>query len=227
MKLIDLSKRIEETPPDYLKTEKLRAGVPYRVHDHEIRFLQTCSPDGGPSPHPNSSGRTTSRIEAPAHLGTHIDAPRHPGYGGKETIDMFPLEKFYSDAFYLDMTHKLPGGAITLKELKDAIGADLRENNAVIIRTGVGRFEKDHPYLETDAAKWLVEKKVGLLVMDTVPSKVGTNESSKILYEGKVLPVTESINLDKITKKKGKFMAMPLRLIGLEVSPVRAVWIEE
>jgi kynurenine formamidase len=225
MKIIDLSRSIQESPIDYLQKAKY-IGPPsvraaYRPIDHIIRFPHITEPDW-----PYSDGRVSSRIEAPLHLGTHIDAPIHLGYG-KETIDHYPIEQFYGTAYFLNMTNKQPDKGITARELEDAIGKEIKQGEHIIIRTDVGRIEKPHPYLEVEAAQWMVKKKVGLLVLDTDIPKFGTKEAEETIFKGGVLWVSNVANLDKITKRKVTLIALPLPVVGVEAAPTRCIVIEE
>lgn len=102
---------------------------------------------------PEEEGWAEEMITLSSHLGTHVDAPLHYGStcGGapSKTIDQIPLDELYCDAVVLDMTHKKgTADAITVDDLKRALEAvqyQIKEGDAVLIRTDHDKFALNDP----------------------------------------------------------------------------------
>ncbi|MEM0159613.1 MAG: cyclase family protein [Candidatus Micrarchaeaceae archaeon] len=173
-----------------------------------------------------------SYIKFTSHTGTHIDAPSHFIDGGK-TIDQFDLEEFTGIGFVLDIS-KGKNEAITLPEIEEYEGS-LPGVKFLFIRTGwedlynQPEYVHDHPYLEPDAAKYLVEK-VKFLGIDTL-SPEATFSSGKrmgspvheILLSGGILVIENVCNLSKVKGRKFKVYAFPLNLKETDGAPARIV----
>ena len=58
------------------------------------------------------------------HAGTHVDAPVHfDSRPDALSIDQMPLEKFYTSAICLDLSHVPLGHAVTIPEMEAALAA--------------------------------------------------------------------------------------------------------
>lgn len=110
-----------------------------------------------------------SEVTMWSHVGTHLEAPYHYSREGKD-VSKIPLSRLMGKAVILDFSHKKTNEAIGREELEKA-GKDVKENDIVIIKTGLDRFYRtpkahDRPYLSQEAVKWLVEKKIACLATD-------------------------------------------------------------
>jgi kynurenine formamidase len=99
------------------------------------------------------------------HTGSHVDAPLHKVAGGA-SLDDIPLERFAGPARIADVRGIGPSAPITVDLLKAKL-PDTLADQIVLIATGWGdkRAKTDEwlyrsPYLDPDAAAWLVSKKV-------------------------------------------------------------------
>ncbi len=158
------------------------------------------------------------------HTGTHMDAASHFVPGGK-TIDQYPLTRFLVSGVVVPVTQG-DDERIGPEAFTDVAGG------AVVIRTGWDRFWKTerylrHPFLSPEAARCLVEAGVTLVGIDAlnVDSTTGsTTHAHEILLGSDVLIVENLTGLDQLEPKKAyQFSFLPLRLAGLDGSPVRAV----
>lgn len=96
------------------------------------------------------------------HTGSHVDAPLHKIAGGA-SLDEIPLESFAGPAYIADLRGIKPSEAITPARLKERLPESLRDR-IVLLATGWGdrRAKSDEwlyqsPYLDPNAARWLVE----------------------------------------------------------------------
>jgi len=212
---------------------------------HELREGMTTYPSPN---HPrveitqlgrhNIEGRATRRIVLGTHTGTHADAPLHFIPDG-EDIAAIALDTFVGPAVVADLTPVEPLEEIGLDRLSRALGGRLRQPRVLLRfdwsrRFGELGFYTGSPFLSEDACAWLVEQGVRLLGMDT-PSPddpangFGSERDSPnhftLLGAGVVL-LEYLANLDRLTSAEVLLVAAPLRVLGADGAPVRAIAIE-
>ena len=66
---------------------------------------------------PGGAGQIVRGVHMRLHAGSHVDAPEHNVRGGTQ-IHQLPLELFIGDAIIADLRDKMPGKAITEKDLE-------------------------------------------------------------------------------------------------------------
>jgi kynurenine formamidase len=182
-------------------------------------------------------------IDMPVHAATHMDAPLHYVEGG-ESIDQIPLEMTMGEAAVVDLSYKGENEGITLDDLKEH-GRHMRAGDFVLLRTdwpermwGGLEFWSRAPYLTEDGARWLADKRpkaVGCdFPQDWAIRKLAQGEPDKsefvvhnVFMPRGILNIEYLTNLKSIKGKRCQFMAIPLKLKGIEGSPVRAIAIEE
>lgn len=173
------------------------------------------------------SGSTVSRFSHfDAHCGTHFDAPLH-FIPKADDVAATPL--LLPDIVVISASES----PLLLDVLKDAPSL---EGKAVLFSTGwdkhagtKGFFER-FPVLSQALAKHLVTQKVALVGLDSpsVDASVGDYPVHRLLL-GAGIPIVEGlINLPSLRPhleagKRVRLAAFPLRIQGLEGSPVRAV----
>ena len=168
-----------------------------------------------------------------SHVGTHLEAPFHYLREGKDVSEI-PLYRLMGEAVVLDFSYKKTNEPIRGEELEE-MGKDVKEKDIVIIKTGRDRFYRtpkahDRPYLSLEAVKWLVEKRIACLATDASGFEIrGVNDqlNHRLLFQSDIPVVEHLTNLDKLTKKRFFFIALPWKVKGLDSSPVRVIGIEE
>ena len=133
----------------------------------------------------------------------------------------------------------MPGGGITAADLDKAVGADLQPGERLLLRTdcnvdydGSMEWQKRSPYLTNDAIDWCLERRVVIVGFDMYhgadapDSPVVFNTSLRFQKAG-VVTMPYLKNLGAISKKRVTLIALPLKMIGVEASPIRAVVLEE
>jgi len=84
------------------------------------------------------------------------------------------------------------------------------------------------PRISLELAQWLVERQVGLLGVEP-PSVADVNNIRELtdvhqtLFHGHVVIVEGLANLDQLTEPVVDFIALPLKVIGGDGTPVRAI----
>jgi arylformamidase len=178
-----------------------------------------------------SIGYNITQISMSTHQGTHLDAPFH-FYDRGKTVDQIPLEQFYGTASLVDLA---PGSQLAAKtpitpEMLQPHAEKFKRGAKVIYRTGWSRkvnkpaFFSEFPTLTLEAARWIAERRIGLLGMDTPTPSTDWKECHHILLKrGLEIVIVEALtNLEKLPDEF-IFMGFPLNIKGRDGSPIRAV----
>jgi kynurenine formamidase len=153
-----------------------------------------------------------------------------------------PLEAYVAWATVLRPGPCAPLTAITAATLAGS-GPEPRAGDAVLIWTDWAThwnepdYASQHPFLTADAAEWLVARGVRCVGMDTaglmdprIDLRPGHAEDvpivDRILMEAGITYVAALVNVNAIEAGRPLFVAVPLKLVGLDGAPVRAVAIE-
>jgi kynurenine formamidase len=136
----------------------------------------------------------------------------------------------------LDLTPVEPRELITIEHLapwKERISPGSR----LLLRTDWGKragteaYRDELPRIHVELARWLVRKGIALLGVEP-PSvaDVGNREElvavHGVLLEGGVVIVEGLVNLDQLHLDRVEFIALPLRVLAGDGTPVRAVAVE-
>lgn len=174
------------------------------------------------------------------HVGTHIESPAHFFEGGKRLEEM-PLDRFFGRAVLFDFAG-VNGEAVCGKDFEADIGGILRDGDIVLCRNSHPQWRRVHaenrkllPYLCADGARWLAARGVKMLVIDdfsgirVANGKDVSRENHAILMgAGVEMPIIEFPDgLEQLRRKEFFFMALPLRVEGLDSVWTRAIAIEE
>lgn len=176
-------------------------------------------------------GYNMTEISMATHQGTHLDAPYHFYMEGK-TVDQMELEQFIGEACLIDLA---PGGSLAAGE-EITIESFLPHEEKflpgakIIYRTGWDHMFNTHefftgfPTLTLDTAKWIADKQIGLIGMDTpTPSYDWKEVHLTLLAPGVEMVIVEALtNLDQLPERF-MFMGFPLNIKGRDGSPIRAV----
>ena len=191
--------------------------------DTAFRFVRTWEMSAG-------AAVNVGAVTMGVHNGTHADAPCHFRAEGV-AIDALPLEIFCGPAVVLDLSARRlgdPCATITLPELESAV-ADLARAPRLLLKTGgwpdSAHFPPCIPVVAPDVPAWLGEHGVILLGLDVpsvdaVDSKTMSNHHA--LFEAGV-SILESLDLRAVPAGVYELIALPLKLVGGDAAPVRAV----
>lgn len=180
-------------------------------------------------------GFQVAELHLGTHTGTHVDAPLHTVDGGP-AVDELDLAALCGTARIVRVAGAEPRSMIQLSTVSAQL-EDLAPGTIVLFFTGWSEHFNtpaylDHPYLSPEIATHLLALGVTVIGVDTLnPDPTPDGDTAGPLD----LPVHHSIlgaggaifenltNLGAVTWKDPLFAAMPLRLTGLDGSPVRAV----
>lgn len=167
-----------------------------------------------------------SEISGSVHTGTHMDAPGHFLRDRREGIDTMPLDAGIGVARVIAIQNEK---AIALEEVK---AQEPREGERILFRTrnsdGLWKsdeFAKDFIYIPADTAKYLADRRVRTVGVDYL--SVGGfyrdgPETHEALLAGGIW-IIEGLNLETVTPGEYDLICLPLKLVGSDGAPARAV----
>ncbi len=161
-------------------------------------------------------------ITTTPHLGAHADAPFHTEPRG-EGIGEMPIEPYLGPCRVV----KVPAAAQI--EPRHVEGIDLASPRRLLFRSDSVRDRRSFPErftaLSPELAALLAERGVLLVGMDT-PS-VDPFDSKELLAHHALarggVAILEGLLLDGVPEGVYELIALPLKLAGLDASPIRAV----
>jgi arylformamidase len=165
-----------------------------------------------------------------SHTGTHIDSVSHYFPGGKN-VDQFPISRFILSGIVLLLSGLSDDQAISEEQISAGL-KKLPEGGAVLIQTNWDQYWKTdrylrHPYFSPRAAMQMIESKASLVGIDAlnVDSTVqSTDHVHRLLLEREILIVENLTHLSALQPGRVyQFSFLPLRLAGMDGSPIRAV----
>ncbi len=181
-------------------------------------------------------GWNATTLSLYSHCGTHMDAPRHFLPDGN-TLDQQALEVLVGSAVIVDVAPAQPRQLLGIGDL-DSISDRIQPGVRLLFRTdwhkryGTPEYRDELPRISLDLAEWLVEKEVALIGVEP-PSVADVNDMQELtevhqtLFRGNVVIVEGLAHLDRITTPTVQFIALPMKIVGGDGSPVRAIAIEE
>jgi kynurenine formamidase len=161
-------------------------------------------------------------VRTESHVGTHVEVPAHILDGAASCAEM-PLETFMGEAIVLKFgsLQPTPGGRrlIRPEHLADVRGGD-------IVMMWSPFAGDDVPVISAEAAATLAEKPIKMLGIQNVDADNDTHEAL-LLKEDAPIPIIEQVvSLETLTAERFLFFGLPLRVLGLDSSWIRAIAFE-
>jgi len=166
-----------------------------------------------------------STIRMSVHVGSHADAPLHFDPAGRDSAST-ELAPYLGRCRVVDVAGEGSPALIPAAALTPArIGGATR----VLLRTGARhdhtRFDERFAALGAAAARALVAAGVRLVGIDTPSVDHATCKQlagHHVLHEGGVA-ILENLDLSAVPPGEYELIALPLRIVGGDASPVRAI----
>jgi len=172
-----------------------------------------------------------SRLCASVHTGTHVDAPHH-FLNDQRTVEALPLDVLIGSCYVI----QLPDGieAVTAEALDGmSLPADAKRilfgtSNSRFWAHNEMEFQEDFVAVTEDGAQWLVERGVQLVGVDYLSvAPFGDSEGThKVLLEAGVV-VVEGLDLSAVPRGFYDLYCLPLKLLGSDGAPARAILIQK
>ncbi len=181
---------------------------------------------------PPSEWHVVSEVAFVSHVGTHMEAPLHYIEGGADTATL-PLSALVGPGSVIRFTDKEVGEPIDRSDLSER-GEHVERNDLVFVHTGRGDLYRtphahDRPFLTEDAVHWLVDREIACLGVDCsgIERRGQPYQPNHALLFSRGIPLIEHlVNLDRLTSPRFFVIAVPLRVAGLDASPVSVVALE-
>jgi len=191
MKLIDLSHEIHDGMPVYPGDTKTDL--------RQIKYL-------------DADEYNNHKLDICLHSGTHIDSPMHLT-ASQQYISQLSLESFIGEGCVLDARDQ------AVIKLKDEYDQSVKENSIVLLYTGFDKYYgtreyyEKHPCIDMELCRFLIEKKVKMVGMDTPSPDRHPFEIHMLFFSNGIYILENLTNLDKLLNA-GKFevIAFPLKL---------------
>ncbi|MCC9174946.1 cyclase family protein [Arthrobacter sp. zg-Y179] len=184
-------------------------------------------------------GFAVAELHLGSHTGTHLDAPLHTVQDGV-AVDAMPLQTLMGPARIVSVPEPAANAVLRWQDVSGQL-EKLLPGTIVLFSTGWSRHFNtstylEHPTFDAEIAERLVAAGVRLVGVDTLnpdptpgPAESGHAEGGTFLpfhdvFLGSGGGIVENLtNLGAVPWPDPWFSALPLRLAGLDGSPVRAV----
>lgn len=178
---------------------------------------------------PNDTNNLSS-FSIDSHLGTHLDAPLHFIERGR-SIENLELEKLLGDVFVLEIYNVKSITDIDLENAGIPQGCNkliLKTDNRLYWKENLIEFQEDFASIDASGARWIVERGIHLIGIDYLSIQRYNDgpETHQILLKNEVI-IVEALDLEHVSQGWYNLICLPLKLEGLEGSPVRALLISE
>jgi kynurenine formamidase len=205
--LIDLSQGIVDGAPTYEALPRCSVTPTHTIESDQLNMTQ---------------------LTINTHGTTHLDAPYHFVADGK-TVDQLDLSKCIGPARLIDLTHKGPNEPVEVADLEPH--ADIVIPGArILLRFDWDkvypepRYFSDHPFLTIELSRWLASRGIAMLGLDSpTPNQTDWVEVHTILLSAEIVIVEALSHLERLPADEFFFMAAPLRIVGRDGAPVRAL----
>jgi len=160
-----------------------------------------------------------------SHTGTHVDAPKHFFDDGM-AVDALPLDVLMGPAMLVCVEADVM--AVGEKQLRMH---ELKGHTRILISTRNSHFIRDrgfvgdYTYLAPDGAAYLASlgvKLVGIDYLSIEQFHSGHHQTHRTLLERGIV-IVEGLDLSQPPAGPYELRVLPLRLVGLDGAPARAV----
>ena len=166
-----------------------------------------------------------SQISTTAHIGTHMDAPRHFLADGAG-IETMPIAATMGRARVIEIADP---EVIRPSELEPH---HLAKGERILFKTRnsgycwkTDQFQEKYVYIALETAGYLAERGIQTLGVDYLSVggfKSGGPETHRILL-GAGIWIIEGLNLEHVEPGEYELFCLPLKIIGSDGAPARAV----
>lgn len=173
------------------------------------------------------AGANVSRLDFGSHTGTHVDAPKH-FFDDGAGVDTLPLEVLMGPARLVafgDTVTSIGETELAAHDLTGVTRLLLKTRNSRWLATGSAEFHQDYTYLAPDGAEYLAKLGVRLVGVDYLSIEQfhsGHHRTHRTLLEQGIV-IVEGLLLHVPPAGDYHLRCLPLRLVGLDGAPARAV----
>ena len=178
-------------------------------------------------------GYNNAVIVTGTHQGTHLDAPYHFFDDGL-TIEQLDLRRGFGPAWVLDFSFKKPKEEITVADM-ELYSSKITTGSRLIFHTGWDkvfpekRYFSDQPYLGIETCKWIADRGVICIAIDAptvYPDQYLAVHHALLNKKAEILIIESLMGLERLQNEQVILVAFPLRIVGRDGSPIRAMAID-
>ena len=167
-----------------------------------------------------------STLAAGVHVGTHVDAPLH-FLDGQAAVEDMPLEAMIGPAFVADLrkAQVIDAEALAKAGLPPRTRRVLfRTRNSDFWKDRDQGFRRDFVAVDASGAEWLIRRKIRLVGVDylSVAPFGNSRPTHEILLRGGMV-VLEGVDLTGVPAGRYDLVCLPIKLVGSDGAPARAV----
>ena len=204
LKIIDVSREINE-------------GITVWPGDEAVKIEERASIEKGDT-------CNTHGIRTGLHVSTHLDTPLHFIRDGA-SLDWFEITSFCGRCKVFDMTGKKK---ITTDDINNL---DIEKDDVVLFKTDNSGLSLNMPFvkefaaIDEMAAAYLVQKKIKALGVDYLSVEAFRSPDHRVQHMllGEGIVLIEGLDLSNADEGEYFITFFPLKIKGVEASPVRAV----
>ena len=192
--------------------------------------------DGKPAFERNGTVRN-GRFESVEHFGTHLDAPSH--FGGTWTVDQIPPDRLVRPGVCINVTGKPEDYQVTVADVKawESRNGAIPEGAVVLFATGWDARWPDRkkymnerggmkhfPGLSVELGRYLVERKIAGIGIDTASVDYGPSEkyeTHNVTNPANIYHIENARNLTKLPPTGFTVIVAPINLAGGSGGPTR------
>lgn len=167
------------------------------------------------------------------HTGTHMDPPAHI-YEGKTTLDEFPIDQFVGQGLVIDCSHLKEGERIQLEHINKELA---EKADFLLFHTGwdkywgTDKYFGNYPYVGEEVVDYIIQENIKGVGLDTIGIDPISDENltihKKIFKNSEMVIIENLMNLGRLGTGLFTFIALPLKHIDADGSPIRAIAILE
>lgn len=200
-------------------TVPIESGMPVWPGDPPVRLERVAAIADG-------ANANVSSLACGVHVGTHVDAPLH-FLDGQGAVEGMPLEAMIGRAFVADLRRAEVIDAAALEKARIPARTRrilFRTRNSEYWKRGETDFQKDFVAIDAAGAGWLVERKVHLVGVDYLSvAPYGNSRPTHELLLGAGVVILEGVNLSGVPGGSYELYCLPMKLVGSDGAPARAV----
>jgi arylformamidase len=173
------------------------------------------------------AGANVSRIDFGSHSGTHVDAPKH-FFDDGAGVDSLPLNVLTGRARLIAMGDDVKSVGEAELEKHDLAGVErllIRTRNSAWLASGSSEFHPDYTFVAPDGAAYLAGlgvKLVGVDYLSVEQFHSGHHKTHRTLLQREIV-IVEGLLLSAPPPGDYDLYCLPLKLVGLDGAPARAV----
>ncbi len=169
-----------------------------------------------------------SQIVMGVHLGTHVDAPYHFLGGDALTIEQLSLNMLIGRVYVLHLEDEINLVTARILEKADVPSRTrrllIKTRNSHLWQQPQSGFTEDFVSISPDGAQYLVDHGIRVVGVDylSVAPFAAPVETHQILLKAGVI-IIEGLDLSAVSQGRYSMYCLPLKLVGSDGAPARAI----